>query len=71
MEKYYFIVDDGGSVVEDETGTLFADDQAAREHALRIIDELKADSSFAASNGQMIVTRGDQEIFRIPFSSVP
>jgi hypothetical protein len=71
MERYYFVVVDGADTVSDETGTILADDEAARQYALQIIAELKADASFAASDGQMMVMRGGQEIFRINFSSVP
>lgn len=69
--RYYFLVAEGAGVLDDETGTDLADDNAARQHALQIIAELKADSSFRGSNAQMIVMRGGQEIFRIPFASVP
>jgi hypothetical protein len=46
-----------------------ADDNAARQHALQIIAELKADPSFRRSNAHMIVVRDGQEIFRIPFAA--
>jgi hypothetical protein len=68
---YYFLVAEGAAVVDDETGTDLADDNAARQHARQIIAELKADPSFRASNAQMIVMRGGQGIFRIPFASLP
>jgi hypothetical protein len=69
--RYYFLVAEGTGVVDDETGTDLADDNAAQQHAFQIIAELKADSSFRASNAEMIVMRGGEEIFRIPFASVP
>jgi hypothetical protein len=75
MERYYFIVD-GAATLDDKTGTVLTDDQATRQYAEHliaeaehIIAELKADGSFSNSSGQMIVMRGDQEIFRIPLSS--
>jgi hypothetical protein len=69
--RYYFLIAEGAGVLDDETGTDLADDNAARHHARQIIAELKADPSFRGSNAEMIVMRGGQEIFRIPFSSVP
>ena len=69
--RYYFLVADGASVLDDEAGTDLADDNAARQHARQIIAELKADSSFRASNAEMIVMWGGEEIFRIPFAAVP
>jgi hypothetical protein len=65
-QHYYFIVDGHGHRFDDEVGTAFANDEAAREHALRIIAELKADDSFANYRGDMIVMRDGREIFRIP-----
>lgn len=68
---YYFLVADGAGVFDDKTGTDLADDNAAQQHARQIIAELKEDPSFQTSNAQMIVMRGGQEIFVIPFASVP
>jgi hypothetical protein len=71
MERYYyFIADDGDAVFDDKTGTLLAGDQAARQNAVQIIAELKADASFADSSAKMIVKRGGEEVFRIPFSFI-
>jgi hypothetical protein len=71
MERYYyFIADDGGAVFDDKTGTLLADDQAARQSAVQIIAELKADASFACSSTKMIVKRDGEEVFGIPFSFI-
>lgn len=67
--RYYFLVAEGAAVLDDETGTELADDNAARQHALQIIAELKADPSFRRSNAHMIVVRDGQEIFRIPFAA--
>ena len=69
--RYYFLVADGAGVFDDETGTDLADDNAARQHARQIITELKEDPSFQTSDAQMIVMRDGQEIFVIPFASVP
>ena len=68
---YYFLVADGDRVFDDKTGTDLTDDNAAQQHARQIIAELKEDPSFRTSNAQMIVMRGGQEIFVIPFASVP
>jgi hypothetical protein len=68
---YYFLVAEGAAVLDDETGTDLADDNAARQYALQIIAELKADPSFRTSNAHMIIMRDGHEIFRIPFTSLP
>ena len=67
MPRYFFILDDEQQI-DDRTGTVLVDDEAARYHAHQIIAELQADSSFADYRGQMIVTRDGSEIFRIPFA---
>ena len=67
MPQYFFILDDGQQI-DDKTGTVLADDEAARYHAHQIIAELQADASFADYCGHMIVTRDGSEIFRIPFA---
>ena len=67
MPRYFFILDDGQQI-DDKTGTVLADDEAARYHAHQIIAELQADASFADYCGHMIVTRDGSEIFRIPFA---
>jgi hypothetical protein len=41
--RYYFLVAEGAAVIDDENGTDLADDNAARQHAVQIIAELKAD----------------------------
>lgn len=69
MARYYFIVDDGRRI-DDESGTDLVDDQAARDHALQIIAELRADASFANGRADMIVMRDGDEVFRIPFAAV-
>jgi hypothetical protein len=70
MARYYFIVEDDCRI-DDQVGTVLADDQAARDHALRIIAELTADASFADYHGDMIVIRDGTEVFRISFLSAP
>jgi uncharacterized protein DUF6894 len=71
MPIYSFIVDDDDVTFDDMTGVVLADDQAARDCALRIVAELKADARFANCLGDMIVMQGSCEILRIPFWSVP
>jgi hypothetical protein len=68
MVRYFFILDDGRRI-NDNTGTFLADDNAAREHASRIIAELTADVSFERYRGEIIIMRDDREISRIPFQS--
>jgi hypothetical protein len=68
MARYYFIVDDGHAIFNDPLGTLLSDDLTARQVALKIIADLKADAGFA-DNSQMIVVRGGQVVV-MPFSSV-
>jgi hypothetical protein len=67
MEHYYFIVDDGTAVFNDPFGMLLSDDLKARQIALKIIAELKADGSFEDSS-QLIVLRGGKMVV-MPFSS--
>jgi hypothetical protein len=50
-----------------KSGLLSRTTREAREHALRIIGELKADDSFVSYRGDMIVMRDGREVFRIPF----
>ena len=40
--RYYFLVAEGVGVLDDETGIHLADNNAARQHALQIIAEIKA-----------------------------
>jgi hypothetical protein len=68
MPRYYFVIIQNGSRIEDDTGTELDDIGSARAHAYRIIGELRQDESFRQGAWEMIVTGSDKrEVFRIPF----
>jgi hypothetical protein len=68
MPKYFFTIEWGDRAHEDESGTQFPNDEAARAYAERIIRELKAAGGYDDPDLTMVVKTADGETaFSIPF----
>jgi hypothetical protein len=67
MPRYHFNVRNTNPF-NDEDGVILPDDGAAREHAIRIMDELQKDDEASWIRYTMEVMRADRLVWRIPFN---
>jgi len=70
MPLYYYVIQFRDHQHIDQEGTWLPDDGAARDHALRIIRELREGGGYDDPDLAMIVKdESGRELLRLPFSS--
>jgi hypothetical protein len=66
MPLYHFAVHNS-HLHDDPEGTVLADDGAAREEALQVIQDLKRNNEGKWIGWTIEVTDGDRQVWQIPF----
>jgi len=68
VPQYHFAAHNGHTLDDPEAAEFLPDDEAAREEALQVIQDLKRNNVGAWRGWTMEVTDGDRKVWRIPFS---
>jgi hypothetical protein len=67
MPLYHFAVHNGHLLDDPEATESLPDDEAAHEHALQVIRDLKRNNETAWKAWTIVVTDGDRLVRQIPF----